>query len=117
MAASGLTRGRMSQASHCSTTRTTPGHSRSGLLRVGSFAGVIAMADLYAPCGRSAQEFPDPRRRHALLTMKRCLARVRLMGWSLTRTSVKPRIKPNRSTAVSYTHLRAHETPEHLVCR
>src|SRR5678816_3987566 len=22
-----------------------------------------------------------------------------------------------RSTAVSYTHLRAHETPEHLVCR
>src|SRR5678815_3594098 len=23
---------------------------------------------------------------------------------------------PSRSTSVSYTHLRAHETPEHLVC-
>src|SRR5678815_3787042 len=25
-------------------------------------------------------------------------------------------IRPSVSTAVSYTHLRAHETPEHLVC-
>eukprot|EP00658_Telonema_sp_P-2_P079222 TRINITY_DN759_c0_g1_i1.p1 TRINITY_DN759_c0_g1~~TRINITY_DN759_c0_g1_i1.p1 ORF type:complete len:181 (-),score=29.61 TRINITY_DN759_c0_g1_i1:27-569(-) len=25
--------------------------------------------------------------------------------------------QPNRYMAVSYTHLRAHETPEHLVCR
>eukprot|EP00658_Telonema_sp_P-2_P027948 TRINITY_DN21507_c0_g1_i1.p2 TRINITY_DN21507_c0_g1~~TRINITY_DN21507_c0_g1_i1.p2 ORF type:complete len:120 (+),score=11.33 TRINITY_DN21507_c0_g1_i1:174-533(+) len=25
--------------------------------------------------------------------------------------------RPSRSHAVSYTHLRAHETPEHLVCR
>src|SRR5678816_117326 len=29
---------------------------------------------------------------------------------------VKPG-KPSSLTAVSYTHLRAHETPEHLVCR
>src|SRR5678816_4817138 len=26
-------------------------------------------------------------------------------------------LPPGRSVPVSYTHLRAHETPEHLVCR
>src|SRR5678815_3124957 len=28
-----------------------------------------------------------------------------------------PSPKPSCSSTVSYTHLRAHETPEHLVCR
>src|SRR5678816_3534300 len=30
---------------------------------------------------------------------------------------VKPRVTGFVQEAVSYTHLRAHETPEHLVCR
>src|SRR5205823_2279931 len=35
MAASRATKGTMNQSSHCSTTRATPGHSRSGLREVG----------------------------------------------------------------------------------
>src|SRR5678816_4045120 len=40
-------------------------------------------------------------------------------GWSCWRESIKiKRYKVVvRFTTVSYTHLRAHETPEHLVCR
>src|SRR5678815_5015662 len=32
-------------------------------------------------------------------------------------TPPKPRYEIARQCPVSYTHLRAHETPEHLVCR
>ena len=34
-----------------------------------------------------------------------------LIGWRITASAVI------MAVAVSYTHLRAHETPEHLVCR
>eukprot|EP00658_Telonema_sp_P-2_P065260 TRINITY_DN54549_c0_g1_i1.p1 TRINITY_DN54549_c0_g1~~TRINITY_DN54549_c0_g1_i1.p1 ORF type:complete len:118 (+),score=6.27 TRINITY_DN54549_c0_g1_i1:355-708(+) len=41
--------------------------------------------------------------------------------YSLLLTSLYPSLSGDRSTVriqpVSYTHLRAHETPEHLVCR
>src|SRR5678816_1839721 len=33
------------------------------------------------------------------------------------RPKIRPLTRPDRRGAVSYTHLRAHETPEHLVCR
>src|SRR5678816_4363063 len=36
---------------------------------------------------------------------------------SHTWANLKDRLPPGDPTAVSYTHLRAHETPEHLVCR
>src|SRR5712691_4269686 len=42
MRASGATRGTTNQSSHCSTTATTPGHSRSGFR--GGSSSVCAMA-------------------------------------------------------------------------
>eukprot|EP00658_Telonema_sp_P-2_P044906 TRINITY_DN32806_c0_g1_i1.p1 TRINITY_DN32806_c0_g1~~TRINITY_DN32806_c0_g1_i1.p1 ORF type:complete len:247 (+),score=75.89 TRINITY_DN32806_c0_g1_i1:109-849(+) len=39
------------------------------------------------------------------------------MGITGTLTSTSPPALGSSATAVSYTHLRAHETPEHLVCR
>ena len=42
-----------------------------------------------------------------------------LSGSEITFRAVAIRIKSevNKQKTVSYTHLRAHETPEHLVCR
>src|SRR5678815_6035398 len=43
------------------------------------------------------------------------------VAWTKCKTHTSPsdwqRIDPASLGAVSYTHLRAHETPEHLVCR
>ena len=42
----------------------------------------------------------------------------RAYAYQLMRQRIIPTVKIGRSVrAVSYTHLRAHETPEHLVCR
>src|SRR5678816_2245280 len=49
-----------------------------------------------ARCASTARQLGDERARHHVLTV----ARSRETNWT-----------------VSYTHLRAHETPEHLVCR
>src|SRR5678816_1146502 len=40
-----------------------------------------------------------------------CRPRHRAKRWTSRRLGIRP------TRAVSYTHLRAHETPEHLVCR
>ena len=37
--------------------------------------------------------------------------------WDLGNNKFWGKVKKDKLEAVSYTHLRAHETPEHLVCR
>src|SRR5678815_2191534 len=48
-----------------------------------------------------------------------CVTHV-IVGGVMSCTTIVPlqvAVLPQSSVAVSYTHLRAHETPEHLVCR
>src|SRR5678815_1540195 len=49
-------------------------------------------------------------RRASAVTARVCSRRA-----SISRAESLTRISPARTEAVSYTHLRAHETPEHLV--
>src|SRR5674536_212552 len=47
----------------------------------------------------------------------RRLACLRLCAWAAPGTPTIAKTAPTTTKPVSYTHLRAHETPEHLVCR
>src|SRR5674536_384220 len=76
---------------------TPPEHSGSSIDRPGTPSRATSCS---APVGRTV-----PARRHCYaLAAVLSPTSLRLVGWRSPWT-------------VSYTHLRAHETPEHLVCR
>src|SRR5678815_157172 len=74
-----------------------------------------------------SEERPDTRRtmngcrcRRPLFQPERILisiAACRLVHWQISSFSTEDNTGTISLVAVSYTHLRAHETPEHLVCR
>src|SRR5262249_14250398 len=48
----GTTMGRTNQASHWSTTTSTPGHSRSGFCTAGTYIGAVVIPDPTLPMSR-----------------------------------------------------------------
>eukprot|EP00658_Telonema_sp_P-2_P014551 TRINITY_DN15531_c0_g1_i19.p1 TRINITY_DN15531_c0_g1~~TRINITY_DN15531_c0_g1_i19.p1 ORF type:complete len:771 (-),score=188.37 TRINITY_DN15531_c0_g1_i19:75-2387(-) len=81
---------------------------------------------LYSVCGVLTNIAADPRHKNALAKMDGVSRMIKLIGRSCSSEIPLAVIAcralfnfclENAGEAVSYTHLRAHETPEHLVCR
>src|SRR5678815_5701054 len=100
-----------------------PRRGRRFIRGLGIFAGVICALLIIALI---AVHTP-PARRYVTEQVVALLAREQIefstdqLGYNVLNASVNLRNIRVRSTAwpdaVSYTHLRAHETPEHIVCR
>src|SRR5678815_1688623 len=96
---------------------SVPGFVYGGLLAslIDCHAMATAASAAELASGRQIGEGPAPRYVTASLHVE-YLKPTPLGGELEIRARVKERSE-RKAIAVSYTHLRAHETPEHLVCR
>src|SRR5678816_3450942 len=119
-----VTGGRHPEDRQKDTGPPPPGHLEAGILGAAPIASRPACAQASSRCAPGAPPTPMAPTTSPPISIGNPPPRIRISGF-MSRRDCKAGIFAissanslvGRRTPVSYTHLRAHETPEHLVCR
>src|SRR5678816_2215251 len=98
----------------------TGGHPRTtdGVVQLRALVPSHSWGSIKQTPGNEDVAVAESRRRVPVATRDNVAgAAPRARGWVIQLGTGKRARRPATTAPVSYTHLRAHETPEHLVCR